>query len=238
MSSFTAMPPRVCEPELMDDPQLDRDRHVQALRGMTRIHIASRTLAAVWPWIRDHARRARRPLRVLDIATGGGDLPLDIAARARRIGLALEVAACDISGQALAYARLRARRRGLNVRFLRLDVAAQPLPPDYDIITSGLFLHHLTEPQAIDVLRRMAAAARNMVLVDDLRRTRPGLWLAQLATHALSRSPIVHADGPQSVRAAFTSDELRRLADAAGLHDARIVPHWPQRHLLAWERTS
>jgi 2-polyprenyl-3-methyl-5-hydroxy-6-metoxy-1,4-benzoquinol methylase len=227
---------RVREPELMDDPRIDRHAHVKALRGLTRIYRASRTCAAVWPWVRREACEAETPLRVLDIATGGGDLPVSIARRARREGFAVEIAGCDCSARAVAYARLQAQRAHCDVRFFTVDIHHQPLPTGYDVITSGLFLHHLAEPDAVTLLRRMANAAERAVLVDDLRRSRIGLWLARLATCALSRSPVVHVDGPRSVRAAFTTSEMADLAAQADLQDATIVPHWPERHLLVWRR--
>jgi hypothetical protein len=82
----------------------------------------------------------------------------------------------------------------------------------------------------------MAAAAQRLVLVDDLRRTRFGYALAWIACQLLTRSPVVHTDGPRSVRAAFTLAEARQLAARAGLDDCRISPHWPQRFLLSWNR--
>jgi 2-polyprenyl-3-methyl-5-hydroxy-6-metoxy-1,4-benzoquinol methylase len=221
---------------MMDDPQLNRDAHVDALRGLARIYCFSRTGAAVWPWIRREAGASAKPLRVLDIATGGGDLPIDLARRARREGLAVEVAGCDCSSRAIAFARLRAYRARTDVRFFTFDTRAQPLPAGYHVITTGLFLHHLSDAEAVSLLRDMAEVTARAVLVDDLRRSRRGLWLARLATRALSRSPVVHVDGPRSVRAAFTSGELSRLAAQAGLTGAEIVPHWPERHLLAWRR--
>ena len=82
------------------------------------------------------------------------------------------------------------------------------------------------------------AAAANAVVVSDLRRTRLGLAMAHLACRGLSRSPVVHVDGPQSVRAAFTVEEFRRVADAAGLADVAIAKIWPQRFLFVWERNG
>jgi SAM-dependent methyltransferase len=220
----------------MDDPLLPRHVHIQALRGLTRIYRLSRTGAALWPYVRSESRFTNEPLRVLDIATGGGDLPIDLARRARRAGLDLEVAGCDISARATALARLRARRKRLGVRFFRLDVLTRPLPTGYDVITSALFLHHLTEAEVVDFMRRAASAARRLLLIDDLCRSPIGLWLARVGTRILSHSPIVHVDGPRSVRAAFTRSELLVLANAAGLSGAQVVPHWPERQALVWRR--
>jgi 2-polyprenyl-3-methyl-5-hydroxy-6-metoxy-1,4-benzoquinol methylase len=174
---------------------------------------------------------------VLDIATGGGDLPLDLARRARNAGVDIEVAGCDISLRAIAYARLRARALRCRARFFQLDVLASPLPMSYDVITCGLFLHHLSRGQASLLLRKLAESTKRMLLVDDLRRSRRGFWLAGLATHALSCSPIVRADGLRSVRAAFTVEELRDLAKDAGLQNVTLETRWPERQLLVWRRT-
>ena len=82
------------------------------------------------------------------------------------------------------------------------------------------------------------SAARRLVLVNDLRRTRFGFALAHLACRLLTRSPIVHHDGPLSVRAAFTSEEALELALEAGLAGAMISHHWPQRFLLSWRKPA
>jgi hypothetical protein len=100
----------------------------------------------------------------------------------------------------------------------------------------SLFLHHLQTEDAKGLLSRMAEAARRMVLVNDLRRTRLGYALAYFGSRLLSRSRIVHHDGPQSVRAAFTSEEIGNLALEAGLEGATITHHWPERYLLSWRK--
>src|SRR5438093_515405 len=79
----------------------------------------------------------------------------------------------------------------------------EPLPSEYDAVVSSLFLHHLTEEQAIELLRRMGTAGQ-MVLVNDLVRSRTGYLLAWMGTRLLSRSEVVHFDGPRSVEGAFT----------------------------------
>jgi hypothetical protein len=52
----------------------------------------------------------------------------------------------------------------------------------------------------------------------------------------LTTSAVVHVDGPRSVEAAFTLEEVRALADQAGLENATLARHWPYRFLLAWRR--
>jgi thiazole synthase ThiGH ThiG subunit len=70
--------------------------------------------------------------------------------------------------------------------------------------------------------------------VNDLVRGPVGYLLAWSACRVLSRSAVVHHDGPVSVAGAFTLAEAGRLADNAGLSGVRLTRHWPQRFLLSW----
>ncbi|MHC4550654.1 MAG: class I SAM-dependent methyltransferase [Planctomycetota bacterium] len=97
---------RRLRPERMDDPALDATLHLRALRGLERINRWSRTVHGLWRGLRRLAD-GRAPLRVLDLASGGGDLPSGLWHRARRAGVVLEIAGCDRSPRAVAYARQR-----------------------------------------------------------------------------------------------------------------------------------
>jgi hypothetical protein len=136
------------------------------------------------------------------------------------------------------FARKSAEARGArNATFLQLNALEEQLPTDFEIIMCSLFMHHLSEPEARELMRRMAQATRRCVVVDDLRRTRLGYWYAWLGGRLLTRSPIVHTDGPLSVRAAFDVDEFSRVAREAGLDGAIFQRHWPQRFLMIWKKS-
>ncbi len=222
----------------MDDPALDEAEHVRALRGLARINAVSRTAAALWPAIAGIAVAGpgRRPT-LLDVACGGGDVAMALAARARRREIALDVSGCDISPAALRFARTRAAARDLPVRFFRLDALADPLPAHYDIVVTTLFLHHLDDGQIAALLSRLARHC-DCLLVSDLLRGPLGWGLAWAGTHLLSASPVVHADGLRSVRAALSLPEVHRLIAKAGLSGARVRRSWPRRFLLDWARSA
>jgi 2-polyprenyl-3-methyl-5-hydroxy-6-metoxy-1,4-benzoquinol methylase len=228
---------RCRRPEIMDQPDLEPRRHAEALHGLARLNFFSRSAGILWPPLADFARRmAPRPVRVLDLATASGDVPVRLCKRARRNGLDLRLEGCDVSPVAVAHADYRAEWNDhADVNFFVHDALSGPLPDGYDVIMCSLFLHHLDDEQAVDLLRRMKEAAR-LVLVNDLRRGLGGLLLAHLACRLLTRSDVVHVDGPRSVRAAFTIAEARTLAERAGLTGAVIRRRWPFRFLLTWER--
>lgn len=240
MRSSFVLASRCRQPELMDQPELDSSLHWGALRGLRRINGLSLTAAALFVPLRSLAREIgpQHVLRVLDVACGGGDVAIELSRRASRAGLAVEVAGCDISPQAIEFARQQSQASSdREVQFFLRDALSEGLPAGYDIIMCSLFLHHLEDASAVQLLREMATAARRMVLVSDLRRTAAGYGLAWLGARLLTRSPVVRVDGPLSVAAAFTMEEASQLADRAGIPDAQITRCWPQRFLLTWRRT-
>ena len=235
----------------MDDPALDAAAHRTALRGLGRINWISRTPQTLWRAIRgmtENAAGARgawedatadkvgsRRLSLLDVATGGGAVPLQLARLAQADGYQLDLHACDCSARALETATQQAARLGIPLTTYALDVLTAPLPGNYDIVTSALFLHHLDETQTVRLLAKLRDAAGRLLLVSDLRRGAYGLASAWLGTRLLSRSRVVHVDGVRSVRAAYSLPEIRALAESAGLRGAVIRKCWPARFLLTWQ---
>lgn len=234
MGYATVMRRRVV-PEIMDAPGLPEADHLAALTGLRRIHYLSRTAQSmVRPLLAYATRTGRSRLTLLDVACGGGDVPVAMAHLARRYGIELQLTLIDQSPLALRQATMCAASVGGARTFC--DRLPGSMPPErYDITTNSLFLHHLSLPQAVTVLHQMRTLARGLVIVSDLRRSRAGWALAWSACRLLTRSRIVHHDGPASVRAAWTMEEFAMMAEEAGMGEARISRCWPGRMLLVWQ---
>src|SRR5207248_10792556 len=110
--SMFARLPRHREQEIMDQPGLDPRRHCAALSALGRINFVSASAGIVWPPLRRLAQKLGRTVRILDIASGGGDVPIRLSKRATRSGARLEIEGCDISPTAVDFARRRARAAG------------------------------------------------------------------------------------------------------------------------------
>ncbi len=220
-------------PELMDDPAIDANEHLRALAGLSRLNWLSGSAGLLWAPIYALYQQARRPLRILDVATGSGDVPARLVQKARRHGVQLEVSGCDVSSTAVSTASVCCPTG----HFFVHDVLREPLPEAYDVVICSLFLHHLSEEQAVLLLQRMQAAATQIVLVNDLVRSPLNLSLVWVATRLVTRSKVVRFDGPASVRSAFTTKEVEVLAHKAGLVQATIQTRFPCRYLLTWKRS-
>ncbi|MCP9784880.1 methyltransferase domain-containing protein [Cyanobium sp. N5-Cardenillas] len=226
------------QPEWMDQSGLDAAAHDQALQGLRRINAISGAVGSLFTPIQALAMALNqsRPLRVLDVACGGGDNTVALADRCRKQGLAVVIDGCDRSPQAVAITSRHAAGGSLAGTFFQADLLVDPLPADYDVIVCSLFLHHLDDADAVKLLRRLGRSCRHLVLVNDLIRSPLGYGLAWVGCRLLSRSPIVHFDGPVSVQGAFRMDEALELATRAGLGGASIRRSWPERFLLSWHR--
>jgi len=228
---------RNLQPELMDDPALDRVVHQRALAGLRRLNAWSGSVGTLWKAIKTYAiRHQLSKLRILDVACGGGDVTIGLARKSQTAPFQVELLGLDISSTAVDTARAAIPDSMANVSFQCGDALAGPLPGGFDVVISSLFLHHLSEQDATRFLSRTSAASERLLLINDLRRCAAGYWLAQAACRTFSRSKIVHVDGPRSVQGAFTIDEVRDLSKRAGLESAVVVPRWPFRLLVTWSR--
>lgn len=237
MALIASLKDRQLTPEVMDQPGLDYREHAAALAGLGRLNRASFATAFLQREILSLAQRIEhRPVRVIDIASGGGDIARSLYFGAKRRGIPLSIHGLDISEQACVFARQANDDIASDIVFEQADVLNNPLPTDADIITCSLFLHHLEPEEVTKLLANMASAAKVAVLVSDLRRSRAGWWIAQAACRTLSRSSVVHVDGPRSVEGAFTKSELESLCQAASLKGAIVRHDWPWRLSLKWER--
>ena len=216
----------------MDDPAID-PVHRAALRG-GRVNTISDAATPIARAIRERlldVDTIPNALSVL-VATGSGDLPIRLARLLETPGCSLDLHACDISETALETTRERSEQRSPGDHHAT-DILADPLP-EADVVTCALFMHHLTEDEAVRALVDVRAA-RRLLVISDLRRSWPGLVMAAVATRLFTRSRVVHVDAVRSVQGSFTIPELSHLADQAGLVTASVRPIRPARMLLCWQ---
>lgn len=231
--------PRMAGAELMDEPAQDRAelaRSLDDLRGVNRWLGGTRV---VLHHLGDLIARHPRPeYRILDIATGSGDIPLEIARWARGRGVRVRIVATDNHATTLELARAHtAAEPAITVEpadALRLPYADGA----FDVVLLSTALHHFDdERDCIRVLREMRRVSRIGWIVNDLARSRPALLGARLLAATVWRThPVTRHDGPLSVRRSFTPVELRALAAKAGFANARVQAHFPFRLALVVEK--
>ena len=215
-------------PELLDGP-LDEQTLRGNLRDLARMNRLLGGADLSWRAL-TNVLRATSPgdgLRVLDVGTGGADVPAELARRARRAGRQVEIVATDIRPEIVAVAAENVDEPEIEVRLATQDLSEVP-DASFDVVHSSLVLHHLDPAAATSLFLQFARVSRSAVIVNDLDRG--WLWWlgAWLVSHTMTGNRYSRHDAPLSVRRAYRPGEMRELAKAAGL--TQVAQHW------AWPR--
>jgi SAM-dependent methyltransferase len=233
------MSPRTFDPSVREQMDLDQpvsselERDLENLVTLNRL-FGSHTL--VIRFLRERLRSGRS-WRILDLATGSGDIPRTIADWAARSGIDVSIDAVDQQSSTLEIAR-RLSSSFPNISFHRADIREFGSGSSWDIVLCSLALHHFSEADAVAVLRQAATLASRSVLVADLRRCSRGTLGVDLLTTVWMREPMTRNDARISVRRAFSFTELAELARAAGWRDFAHARRFCFRQAVWMDRAS
>ncbi len=222
---------RCHDPELMDDPAIRGPEVDLALR---EIAIVNRYLGGVATTLAGLAPRLRgrlEPVRLLDVGTGGGDLPVAIAELGRRLGVPLEIVAVDRGADACRRARAAAHDYP-EIAVVRADVFALPFPPrSFHLAHCAMFLHHFTQEESARILAALGSFVREGIVVNDLHRHPVAYHAIRILTRLFSQSRLVRNDAPLSVRRAFRGADLDDLRARCVFPRFRYRWRWAFRYL-------
>lgn len=225
----------------MDEPAVDTADLARSLADLRRVNRLLGGRRSVFHHLLPMVRRLARagsPVRVLDVASGSGDLPLALAEWGRSRGISLQVTATDAHPGTLALAGAHTAGDP-DVEVKQADALDLPFEDGaFDLALCSTALHHFDPHPAIRVLREMNRVAAGGLVVGDLRRSVLALAGAHLlAATVWRKSRLTKHDGPLSVRRAYTPEEMAMLAHAAGMPDARVHAHLPFRLVLVRDQT-
>jgi 2-polyprenyl-3-methyl-5-hydroxy-6-metoxy-1,4-benzoquinol methylase len=200
--------------EMMDRPQPvshELERDLERLRQLNRWFGSYRLVSTfIRRWIKPGAR-----MRVVDLATGSGDIPRLVVDHARKINAQIEIDAVDQQAATLEIARSLSAGYP-EISYHAANILEWECPQQYDIALCSLVIHHFSDDDAVKLLRRCRELSNRLVLASDLRR---GLLLqagVYMLTALLFREPMTRFDARLSAQRAFSFLEMRELAMQAG----------------------
>jgi 2-polyprenyl-3-methyl-5-hydroxy-6-metoxy-1,4-benzoquinol methylase len=201
-------------PELMDRPQpvsSELERDLENLRQLNRYFGSyALVLQFVRLWIKPGAE-----MRIVDLATGSGDIPRLIADHARKIGAKIAIEALDQQEATIDIAR-KLSADYPEIYFAQANILEWNPAERYDIVLNSLALHHFSEEDAARLLSHCRKLSRRFVLVSDLRRGFLATTGVYFLTALIFREPMTRIDGRLSAARAFSFAEMHDLALRAG----------------------
>ena len=200
--------------EMMDRPQpvsTELERDLERIRQLNRWFGSYRLICHfVRRWI-----KSGDTMRIVDLATGSGDIPRLIVHYARKIGAKVEIDALDRQSATLEIAR-KLSAAYPEISYHGTNILDWSPAEAYDIVLCTLVLHHFSDEDAVSVLRSCRESSRNFVLVSDLRRGFLATAGVHLLTALIFRESMTRYDARLSAERAFSFSELRKLAVRAG----------------------
>jgi len=200
--------------EMMDREQpvpAELERDLERIRQLNRWFGSYRLVSSfIRRWIKPGDK-----LRVVDLATGSGDIPRLIIDYARTIGARVEIDALDRQPATLEIAT------GLSadypeISYREANILEWNSVEAYDITLCTLALHHFSNEDAARLLRRCREISKRFVLVSDLRRSISLVAGVYVLTTLIFRDPMTRYDARLSAIRAFSFSEMRDLALRAG----------------------
>ncbi len=218
---------RSTESEWLDDAELNPNELEHVLRDLARFNGTMLGRWLVLSWLRRALNNVPKdkPLTVVDVGCGYGDLLRAIRHWSLRRGLRLKLFGLDVSQETARIARAatdiadRIDYWADNIFYFR------PAAP-VDIVVSSLLTHHLSDQSIVEFLRWMEDTARKGWLIYDLQRHPIPYYFIGAAGAALRLHPMVTHDGRISVARSLTRKEWQARLAAACIPQDEVELRW------------
>lgn len=204
-----------------DYTQAEYDLWLKEMRFIHRFAGESRAVRrSLLPGIRDRDR-----VSILDVGAGTGELVEFIRV--------VETAKNHfLLGADIGYESVRAMRKR-SIDCVQCNGLSLPFGDDkFDYVVSSLTFHHLTDVDAVALLKEMKRVSRERVYVLDLHRSPVAYYCFRVLGRLLFQE-FTRQDGSLSILRAFKPTELYEIAGKAGLTEIKLHRSWAYRLVLS-----
>lgn len=228
---------RSTDPEWMDGEHVSPQDLAACLTDLAIVNSVTLARPPTLAFVAQAAKRAGgRPLTLLDVGFGAGDMLRAIRRQADRQGVPLRLIGIDLNPRSLPAAQ-NLTHPDMAIEYRIGDLFALPEDEPIDLIVSSLVTHHMADAEIVHFVRWMDRRARCGWFVNDLHRHAAAYHGFRLLSAAMRWHPFVRHDGPLSVARAFTRAEWTTLLEQAGAASvAEIAWRFPFRYCVTrWQ---
>jgi 2-polyprenyl-3-methyl-5-hydroxy-6-metoxy-1,4-benzoquinol methylase len=215
---------RAIAEELMDAEDLPPETYTAVLHDLAQVNTLTMARRATLNFLN---KLGKRPLKILDVGFGDGDMLRAIHRWAAKRHLTVDLTGIDLNPNSVAAAQ-SATPADMAIAYRTGDYASLA-GEEWDVILSSLVAHHMTHDQLIAFLRFMDAEARAGWFINDLHRhSFPYLGYPLLAT-LMRWHPIVRHDGRLSIARSYRPAEWPSILAEADIAGSSVERHFPFR---------
>ena len=222
----------------MDEP-CSRDELRACLGDMARVNRLLLGYRPTFDWLGSLGlERLGRPVRILDVGCGNGDMLRRIERWTSGRGIRAELTGLDVNPDCVAIAREAANGSG-RAEWVEGDAFSYAPAAPPDLVMSSLVAHHLPDGELVRFLRWMEQKAALGWFINDLSRAAVPYHLLGWFARALRLHPFVQHDGPVSIARAFQHADWRELCARAGFRaDDIAIRAWMPARLCVSRRKA
>lgn len=173
---------------------------------------------------------------VLDVGAGSGELLKVIANWANQRGRKAQLVGLELNARSVGV--IAERQITLPV-ISAVQGSAFELPfidDQFDYALCSLFTHHFQDSDIVIILRELGRVARRGIFVIDLYRHPVAYFFYTTVLRLFLHNRLVREDSALSILRSFTPNELRNLAQRAGLKKVAVNRHFPYRLVLTGQK--
>ncbi|HEX7333800.1 MAG TPA: methyltransferase domain-containing protein [Pyrinomonadaceae bacterium] len=183
--------------------------------------------------LREVEEKGLQSFSVLDVGAGSGELLRVAATWARQTGRQLRAVGLELN-ERMAESINEESERFDEIGSVRGDALELPFSEaQFDYVICSLFTHHFVDEQVVQILGEMSRVAKRRIFVIDLHRHPIAYLLYTTLGKLVLHNRLLRHDGALSILRSFKVDELRELAQRAGLRDVSVERHFPYRLVLS-----
>ena len=208
---------RIVTQEILDSDALPADEARTSLQDLCRINRWFGGVGTTRKLIEHVAERTgQKHFKLLEVASGFGELPKIVARQLKSRGMTLEITLLD---------RLRSHLLPGDHSVVA-DALELPFPDGaFDLVSCSLFAHHLEPADVARFAMESLRVSRCALLINDLVRHPLHLALVY-GGFLLMRSHVSRVDGVASVRRAYQPDEIREILSQVPAREIEISRHY------------
>ncbi|RZJ67374.1 MAG: methyltransferase domain-containing protein [Flavobacterium sp.] len=219
-------------PEIMDDLSMQgkqlRDT-LDKIAGLNRTLGGNRlTLEGIKKLIKNVPLDKR--VRIMDVGCGNGDMLRDIADYGDKSGRNFSLVGIDANFDTIKHAE------GLSKHYPDIAYACENIFDDEfeqiecDVIVCTLTLHHFSDEEIEDLLRKFNRQSSIGIVINDLHRSAIAYRLFQLVCFVFGLGAMPKNDGLISILRGFKKSELRKFSKKLNFNKYSIRWKWAFRY--------
>lgn len=201
--------------EWMDEP-CTYEEFRACLVDLARVNRVTFAYRPTLAWLQTVVVSGDRPVHIVDVGCGGGDMLRRIGAWAYSHAVKVVLTGIDLNPYAERVATEQTAP-GSKIRWVTGDAFSYEPDAPIDIVISSLFTHHLPDAQIVSFIGWMETVAGRGWFINDLHREPFPYYGFSLLARVMRWHRFVQHDGPVSIRRAFRAEDWTRYLTAAGI---------------------